>query len=83
MSMYPNLDAELARKGIKRKDLAPFFKNRIPSVTEKLGGKYPLTLEECIAIRNEHFPELLIDYLFAKEADDATVKGRGYVENSG
>ncbi|MER1957891.1 MAG: XRE family transcriptional regulator [Solibacillus sp.] len=66
--MYPNLDAELSRKGLKRKDLAPLFKNRIPSVTEKLNGKYPLSLEEAFEIRNQFFPEHKVDYLFDKVA---------------
>lgn len=49
--MYPNLDAEMARKGIKRKDLAQLFKGRVPTVSEKLNGKYPLLLDEAVRIR--------------------------------
>ena len=64
--MFPNLNAEMARKGLKRKDLARVFKGRIPSVSEKLNGKYPLYLDEARQIRDEFFPEYSIDYLFEK-----------------
>lgn len=64
--MYPNLDAEMARKGIKRKDLANLFSGRIPTVSDKLNGKFPLLLEEAERIRNEFFPDLTLDYLFEK-----------------
>lgn len=67
--MYPNLDAEMARKGLKRKDLAEFFNNRIPSVSEKLNGKYPLLLDEAHRIKMEHFPECSLDYLFERNTN--------------
>lgn len=69
--MYPNLDAEMARKGLKRKDLAEFFNNRIPSVSEKLNGKYPLSLDEAHRIKLEHFPEFSLDYLFERNTNHA------------
>ncbi|WP_339161718.1 hypothetical protein [Siminovitchia sp. FSL W7-1587] len=62
--MYPNLDAEMARKGIKRKDLAQLFKGRVPTVSEKLNGKYPLLLDEAVRIRETFFPEYSLEYLF-------------------
>lgn len=65
--MYPNLDAEMARKGIKRKDLAGLFSGRIPTVSDKLNGKYPLSLDEAEKIRSEYFPDLTLDYLFDKK----------------
>ncbi len=62
--MYPNLDAEMARKGLKRKDLAQLFKGRVPTVSEKLNGKYPLLLDEAVRIRETFFPEHSLEYLF-------------------
>lgn len=65
--MYPNLNAEMARKGLKRKDLARIFKGRIPSVSEKLNGKARLYLDEACQIRDEFFPEHSLDYLIEKD----------------
>lgn len=64
--MYPNLDAEMARKGLKRKDLAPLFNDRIPTVSDKLNGKYPILLDEALRIQKQHFRDLSLEYLFAK-----------------
>lgn len=67
--MYPNLDAEMARKGIKRKDLASLFSGRVPTVSDKLNGRYPLSLYEAEKIRGEFFPELTLDYLFERQEE--------------
>lgn len=67
--MYPNLDAEMARKGLRRKDLAGLFNDRVPSVSEKLNGKYPLSLDEAYRIKLDHFPECSMDYLFERNVD--------------
>ncbi|MEK3722263.1 MULTISPECIES: XRE family transcriptional regulator [Paenibacillus] len=62
--MYPNLDAEMARRGIKRKDLACLFKNRTATVSDKLNGKYPFLLDEAFRIKETYFPDMPLDYLF-------------------
>ncbi len=63
--MYPNLDAELARIGIKRADVArELFNGRTATVTDKFNGKYPLLLSEAIKIKETYFPELELGYLF-------------------
>lgn len=63
--MYPNLDAEMTLRGIKRKDLAWLFNNRRATVSEKLNGKTPIMLDEAFKIKLHYFPNLSIDYLFA------------------
>ncbi|GGN66298.1 XRE family transcriptional regulator [Oceanobacillus indicireducens] len=69
--MYPNLDAELARRGIKRVDIArDLFNGRTATVSDKLNGKYPLLLTEAIKIKNEYFPELELGYLFDMEVKE-------------
>lgn len=66
--MYPNLNAELARRNIKRSDIAKdLFNGRTSSVSDKLNGKYPLLLSEATGIKNQYFPELELGYLFEKE----------------
>ena len=49
--MYPNLDAELARKKITRTQLAKILKVNPGTLSLKLNGKAPLTLTECIKIK--------------------------------
>ena len=65
--MYPNLDAEMAREGLKRRDLAWIFNNRIATVSDKLNGKSPLLLDEAVKIRDAYFPNLTLDYLFERK----------------
>lgn len=66
--MYPNLDAELARRGIKRVDVArDLFNGRTATVSDKLNGKYPLWLDEAQRIQKKYFPDLELGYLFEKE----------------
>ena len=62
--MYPNLDAEMVRRGLRRKDLAPVFKNRIPTVSDKLNGKSPILLDEALAVKDKYFPDLSLEFLF-------------------
>lgn len=70
--MYPNLDNEMAQKGLRRKDLAHLFKDRPATVSDKLNGKYPLLLDEAYRIKVEHFPDLSLDYLFEfKETNES------------
>lgn len=64
---YPNLDAEMARRGLKRKDLAWIFNNRVATVSDKLNGKSPLLLDEAVKIKKTYFPELSLDYLFERQ----------------
>ena len=64
--MYPNLDAEMARKRITRAFLAEEMGK---TLSLKLNGKAPLTLAECVEIKNIVNPECTVDYLFATEGD--------------
>lgn len=61
---YPNLEKELEKLGLKRKDLAVILKVRSATVYDKLNGKYPFTLNEAVKIKDELFPSLTVDYLF-------------------
>lgn len=63
--MYPNLDAEMARLGLKRKDIAlEVFNGRTATVSDKLNGRYPLLLDEAVEIKEKFFPDFSLDYLF-------------------
>ena len=63
--MYPNLNAELARRGWNKKILSEKLGSRYATVVDKLNGKYPLG--ECKAIKKELETELTIDELFFTE----------------
>ena len=64
--MYKNLEAEMVRKGVTRKDIAGILGLRYGTVVEKLSGKYEFKLKEAFAIKKEIFPNLNIEYLFEK-----------------
>lgn len=67
--MYPNLEAEMARKGITRLSLADKIHRTPTTLSLKLNGKAYLTLPECIEIRDAIGSEFSIDYLFAPTED--------------
>ena len=62
--MFPNLDAEMARRKITQLLLAEKIHKTPTTLSMKLNGKAPLTLAECIEIRNAVDKSLSIDYLF-------------------
>ena len=70
--MYNNLRAEMARKGIKIKDLAELLGVRRSTVSDKINGKYRFYYEEASKIKKTFFPDLDLEYLF--DSDDK--KGR-------
>lgn len=65
--MYNNLDAEMARAKITRNTLAKCIGRTPSTLSLKLNGKAPLTLAECIEIKNAVNPECTVEYLFATE----------------
>lgn len=67
--MFPNLDAEMARKKITRAALAEKINKTPTTLSLKLNGKAPLTLNECVEIKNAVNPECTVDYLFETEAE--------------
>ena len=61
---YINLEAEMVRKGMSKKDIAETLGVRIATVYNKLSGKHPFTLDEALKIKNKHFPGFTLEYLF-------------------
>ena len=67
--MYPNLKAEMARKGITLEKLAEElekkgFARTIPTLSVKLSGKSIITLEEAKAIKEVLDVDIPIEELF-------------------
>lgn len=65
--MYRNLEAELARKQISRKELAEKLGITATTLSFKLNGKSKFSLEECVEIKRLLGTEEPIDYLFAQD----------------
>lgn len=67
MVTYPNLVGEMARRGIKRKDVADAISVSYKALSNKLSGKAPFTWPEVVCISNTFFPDVEKDTLFLRE----------------
>ena len=62
--MFPNLRAEMARKGLDGVDISARLGCSQKTFSNKMNGKSEFTRAEIFTIRNEFFPDLTIEYLF-------------------
>lgn len=65
-SLYPNLEAELNRYGYSLYDVASSIGVTLSTASEKLNKPRRLKLCESVKIRDDLFPYLTVDYLFAE-----------------
>lgn len=65
--MFPNLNAEMARRKITQKSLAERIGRTPTTLSLKLSGVAPITLVECVEIKNAIDEKLSVDYLFSTE----------------
>ena len=65
--MYPNLDAEMARRKITRAMVAEVVGKTPSTLSLKLNGKAPLTLAECVEIKNAVNPESSVCLLYTSD----------------
>lgn len=49
--MYKEVNVELARQGMSKKTLSEKTGIRYQTLLEKLLGRYPITFDECLAIK--------------------------------
>lgn len=68
--MFPNLEAEMARKKITQYKLAEILGITPTTLSLKLNGKSTLSLKECVAIKNTAFPDKTLDYLFETKEEE-------------
>ncbi len=61
---YPNLEAEMARMGYTKEDIARCLGLHISGVYLILSGKRRLPITSAIKIRDSLFPKMRLDYLF-------------------
>lgn len=70
-----NLNAEIARKGLLKKDIALKCGISLTSFYEKLNGRREWTYPEVIAIWRNFFPDKKVAYLFTyKDAKNISAK---------
>ena len=67
--MYPNFNAEYARGGWTLEKLAEEMEKRgckrtVPTISQKLSGKSPITVNEAKILRTIVAPDHTLDYLF-------------------
>lgn len=71
--MYPNLEAELKRRGIKRADIAACLGCAITTVSEKMQGNSDFSLGAAMKIKKLLGGKLSIEYLFETNDEPQTV----------
>lgn len=67
MSLYPNLEAEMARNSVAQKDLAELLGKDPATICNWMNGKsgdFPVTA--AFQVKSELFPNLAVDYLFER-----------------
>ena len=62
--IYPNLEAEMARRGYTKEDLGKCLGLHASGVYLMLSGKRNLSISRALKIRDSMFPGRRIDYLF-------------------
>lgn len=66
---YSNLAAEIARSGLRHSDVAETAGMSKDGFSKRVTGTYKkgFTVDEAIAIRDAHFPNLDVGYLFRRD----------------
>lgn len=67
--MYQNLIDLMKEKNVTQSDLAKYLNKRNATISDKIRGIFPFTLNEAKMIRDNFFPETDIDHLFDKTED--------------
>lgn len=67
--MYPNLEAEIARKGFTNADLSQICGIAEKSFSNKRTGKTEFVLSEMKALKNKCFPNCSLEYLFEERVE--------------
>lgn len=62
--MYPNLKAEMARRGVLAKDIAVMLGVTETTISNKINGKFGFSLKEAMMIRDFIGADMTIDQLF-------------------
>lgn len=68
--MFPNLDAEMAREKIGEREIAAVIDVDRRTAWNKLNGHTRLYYDEAMAIKDNLFPAVPLEYLFSKTAKE-------------
>lgn len=66
--MFPNLEAERARRNITLADLGEALGVTVGTISLKLNGKYPITFDEAVKIKARIGCDVPLEVLFSEEA---------------
>lgn len=70
--IYPNLEAEMTRHGIKQEDFARMLGKRPETISSWMNGKSgDFPVRAAMRIKEEKFPNCEVEYLFAQEPVEA------------
>lgn len=72
--MYPNLDAEMARKKVRKTDISKLLNVRYATILDKLNGNSRFYYDEAKKIKDNLFPESEIEYLFEEDKSQSKHK---------
>lgn len=64
---YPNFVGEIAKRGIKKTDVAQAANMCTKTLREKIVGKSEFSLGEATIIRDTFFPDQTLEYLFERK----------------
>jgi DNA-binding XRE family transcriptional regulator len=65
--MFRNLEAEMAREGVSKSDLAKYLGVRYATVIDKTKGRFQFSIAEAFKIKDHFFPSCSLEYLFAQD----------------
>ena len=66
--MLHNLQAEMARKNIKNKEVADAITVDVKTLKNKISGRTRFFVNEALAIRDTFFPGMTFEYLFEEDS---------------
>ncbi|WP_424236414.1 helix-turn-helix domain-containing protein [Bhargavaea ginsengi] len=72
--MYKNLLSEIKNKGFTQAEVAKAAGMAESSLSQCLSGRMRFKLDQAIAIRDELFPGMNLDYLFMTEKREEAVR---------
>ena len=68
--MFPNIRAEMARKGITAIEMAERLQMSRHTLTNKLYGRSEFSIADAMRIRDLFFPNCSLEYLFEQDHDN-------------
>lgn len=69
MEKYPNLVAEIAKRGIKKQAIASALGISYRAFYNKISGRVPFTWPEACIIRDTFFPDMSLEFLLGDGND--------------